>query len=278
MIRTALRKAAWRLLALRAPEWRPHALTHPTLVFSPHYDDETLGAGATIARLRQLGTPVHIVFMTDGSRSHAAAISGAALAALRREEGLRAAAALGVGAEQVEFLDYPETELARHGDAASARVAALMMRLDCRRVLIPSTWEPEIWSSDHRATSDIVRDALRRTGRRCEVVEYLVWFWYHWPWVPVWKTGDSRRILALTWRYAFGLSAWQAVNASVPLAEHAARKRHALAEHRTQTTRLTMTVPWPILEDVARGAFLENIFGPREWLRVSTSDAGGHAS
>ena len=262
-------RLGWSLLDRRAPEWVPQDVAGLSVVFSPHYDDETLGAGGAILRLRQLGAPVQIVYMTDGSRSHAGAMPGAELSALRRQEGLRAAAALGVDAGHVTFLEYPETRLVSHRDEAVRRVAELLARLACRRVFVPSTFEPDVWSPDHRATTEIVFAALAQTGRRCEVLEYLVWFWYHWPWVPVLGTGDTRQLLKLSWQNAFGLRARHAINASVSLTALGSRKREALEQHRTQMTRFRTDKPWPVLADVARGEFLENFFRSREWFKAS---------
>lgn len=269
MFRRMARKLGWSLLDRRAPEWVPRDVAGLSVVFSPHYDDDTLGAGGAILRLRQLGAPVQIVYMTDGSRSHAGAMPGAELSALRRQEGLRAAAALGVDAGHVTLLEYPETRLALHRDEAIRRVTQLLARLECRRVFVPSTFEPDVWSPDHRTTTEIVFAALAQTGRRYEVMEYLVWFWYHWPWVPVLGTGDTRQLLKLSWQNAFGLKARHAINASVSLAAVGSRKREALEQHRTQMTRFRTDKPWPVLADVARGEFLENFFRSREWFRAS---------
>lgn len=269
MIRKLARRVGWSLLELQAPEWVPQDVAGLSIVFSPHYDDETLGAGAAILKLRQLGAPVQIVYMTDGSRSHAGVIPGVELSALRRQEGLRAAASLGVDATRVTFLEFPETQLASHRDEAVRRVVALLAQSDWQRVFVPSTFEPDVWSADHRATTEIVFSALAQAGRKCEVLEYLVWFWYHWPWVPVLGAGDTRQLLKLSWQNAFGLRAQRAVNLSVSLAAVRSRKREALEQHRTQMTRLTADKPWPVLADVARGEFLDNFFLSREWLRGS---------
>ena len=37
-----------------------------TLVVAAHPDDEVLGAGGTIARLRQEGSQVRVLFLSDG--------------------------------------------------------------------------------------------------------------------------------------------------------------------------------------------------------------------
>jgi len=98
MFRKSHRNFCLRTLARRSAGQSALPMQSPAVVFSPHYDDETLGVGGTIILKRRLGARVHLVFMTDGSRSHAHAMEGGRLAALRRTEALRAASALGVDA------------------------------------------------------------------------------------------------------------------------------------------------------------------------------------
>src|SRR5688500_3502049 len=93
------------------------------VVFSPHYDDETLGAGGTIIQTRAHGASVHVVFMTDGSRSHAHAVDGPRLSEMRRTEALSAMDRLGVPRSDVTFLELPETRMEHCRGEAIARVA-----------------------------------------------------------------------------------------------------------------------------------------------------------
>lgn len=237
------------------------------VVFSPHYDDETLGAGGTIIQKCRSGAVVHLVFMTDGSRSHAQAMDGTRLSALRREEALHAASVLGVPESHVRFLNFPETRLTQHTLEAVDRVAGLLAELRCQQVFVPSTLEPLVWSADHKATTEIVFQALARVGIRPEVLEYLVWFWYHWPWVPVWGDADARQLLKLTWNNGFGLSAWRVLNTAIGIADVQSEKRAALEQYKTQMTRLAVDKPWPVLSDVAQGEFLKRFFQPSEFFR-----------
>ena len=88
------------------------------LVLAPHCDDETIGAGGTIAEARRRGIPVRLVFFTngDGSRSTQIAVDArlrrrttfVQLARLRQQEALKAAKALGVDENDVIFLGYPD--------------------------------------------------------------------------------------------------------------------------------------------------------------------------
>lgn len=267
-LRVLARSLGYSLLSRRAREWIPRAPDGLAVVFSPHFDDETLGAGAAILRLRAAGTPVRIVFMTDGSRSHAAAMDPPELAALRHEEGIRAAGALGVEPSLVTCLGFPETRLESRRAEAVDRVAALLAPLDYRTIMVPSADEPDVWSTDHRVTREVVLAALARLGRRCELLEYLVWFWYHWPWVPVFGSGDTRQLVSLTLRRRFGLDALRAANAFIDVGPVRESKRAALDEHKSQMVRMRSDRPWPILADVGRGEFLGTFLRSREWFRA----------
>ncbi len=266
--RRFVRNVSLALLARRTRGWAPQDAGGSVIVFSPHYDDETLGAGGAIIKLRDSGVPVWLVFMTDGSASHAHAMDRAALSALRRQEALRAATVLGVDAGRVRFLEFPEKQLNQHRSEACARVVQVLKEACCDCVFVPAAMEPLLWSADHQETTAIVIKALAQTGMRPHILEYAVWFWYHWPWVPVLGNGDPRRLLRLSWANGFGVRSWLNFNAALDISDVSSRKRQALEQYRSQMTRLRRDKPWPVLEDVAGGEFLRNFFGPREYFRI----------
>jgi LmbE family N-acetylglucosaminyl deacetylase len=99
------------------------------LIFSPHPDDETLGAGGLIAAARKQGIPVRVVFLTNGDGSLATRLVQDArfveqmakgqdpqrprniyrqIAPMRQKEALAALARLNVPANEVTFLGYPD--------------------------------------------------------------------------------------------------------------------------------------------------------------------------
>ncbi len=98
-------------------------LRGPVLVLSPHPDDETLGAGGLINEALGRGQEVWVVFMTSGdgfpwTPGYVARWwdGGAAMRAygLRRMEEARSATAqLGVPADHVVFLGFPDRGLTR---------------------------------------------------------------------------------------------------------------------------------------------------------------------
>jgi LmbE family N-acetylglucosaminyl deacetylase len=90
------------------------------LVIAPHPDDETLCCGGTISLARRAGARVTIVWVTSGDGSRAAAILARHalwprrsvyrnLGVRRAEEARHAAKILGVDADSLYFLGYPDT-------------------------------------------------------------------------------------------------------------------------------------------------------------------------
>ncbi len=80
-----------RILINNCSEYDRQDIKRPAIVFSPHFDDETLGCGGIIFKKKRAGADVKIVFMTDGSKSHKNLISEDELKVIRQSEGLAAA-------------------------------------------------------------------------------------------------------------------------------------------------------------------------------------------
>jgi LmbE family N-acetylglucosaminyl deacetylase len=121
------------------------------LILGAHPDDAEFHAGGLAAMYRALGHPVRIVSLTNGDAGHHE-MSGAALAARRREEMQVAAAVIGAEAATWE-----------HGDGR------LEPTLDLRWQVIRElrTFAPDLvlthrtndYHPDHRAAGHVVRDA-----------------------------------------------------------------------------------------------------------------------
>jgi LmbE family N-acetylglucosaminyl deacetylase len=89
------------------------------MVFSPHPDDETLGAGGLIQRVLRMGGKVKVLFMTDGDGypegvekedhiSHPTAKDYRKYGEERRKEALLALVTLGMKEQDVIFLGFPD--------------------------------------------------------------------------------------------------------------------------------------------------------------------------
>ena len=204
----------WQMLDAR--EWRQW---RRVLVVAPHQDDESLGCGGLIARLRAGGQEISVVFISDGSGSHrnSASYPPERLKALREREAVTALGILGVDARAVTFLGLRDRFVPFPGDPAFEDAVDRFCRYWQARpadtVLLPWRHDP---ARDHQASWHIAHAALSRVAPETRVLEYPIWAWVDPPKplandTPVWRLDirDLRR-----------------------------RKRRAIRAHRSQTTKL----------------------------------------
>ncbi|WP_375770448.1 PIG-L family deacetylase [Archangium gephyra] len=265
LVRTALRRFNRFALRHLARPLLEVELRRPAMVFAPHPDDETLGCGGTILRKRRTGAAVHLAFLTDGSASHAGLMPRAELTALRVDEALAAAEALGVPAGDVFLLGLPDGALHAHHEEAVARVTALLERHRPEQLFLPSIRAEH---PDHVAANAIVHEAVRRWGRVATLFEYPVWLWRHWPAVPLPGTrAQARAVLVSSLRAGFGFRLLSEFRTSVPIRDCVDQKRRALARHASQMRRRDGDPRWWTLDDVSEGEFLDCFFQEQEVFR-----------
>ncbi|QRR04153.1 PIG-L family deacetylase [Dyadobacter sandarakinus] len=151
-----------------------------TLVVAPHQDDESLGCGGIIYLLTQLKMPVHVVFVSDGSMSHpnSAKFPSQTLVVLREHEAVKALAILGVDQENITFLRLKDSRLPDGGapdfDAAVRVLAPVLSGFEPATILCPWQRDPH---KDHRATWQIVDQAIAKHTDTVRRFEYFVWLW-----------------------------------------------------------------------------------------------------
>lgn len=151
-----------------------------TLVIAPHADDESLGCGGTMALLRQAGRPVHILLVSDGSMSHPNSKKYPAqkLMQLREAELLASADILNISAKHIHFMRLKDSQVPNANsadfDAASQAMANIITGIKPQTVLIPWRRDPH---PDHRATWQLVKQAISLSALPLRVLEYLVWLW-----------------------------------------------------------------------------------------------------
>lgn len=233
------------------------------VVFAPHYDDETLGCGGLIIRKRLAGAECRIVFMTDGGASHGDRFDRASLAEARRLEAVSAGRVMGIAAHDIHTLAYPDQMLRAYAEDAADRIAELLIRVKPEQIWYPHVSEPLIWSSDHAATTAIVREAARRCGRTIEMFEYPVWLWFGYPWIDptAAQPGERRAYLRASISGAFGLRLARGFGLTHNISDLLEVKRSALAEYRSQTGGIAHS---PSLATVAKGQFLDRLLRPTE--------------
>lgn len=190
--------------------------TGGALVVAPHPDDESLGCGGLLALCAQEGRAAHVVIVSDGVGSHPASrrYPPDALRHLRERETLEACERLGLRSNDVSCLRLPDTGVPVSGEAAEL---AITMIAGLARSIAASvtfvTWHADP-HCDHEASFTLARAAAQRTGIR--LLQYPVW-------------GHTR---------ADGMMLAAPRGCRLAIAAVLDRKIAAIAEHRSQTTRM----------------------------------------
>ncbi len=141
------------------------------LIVAPHPDDETIGAGGLILKLRRAGVRVEILVVTDGGASHrnSPSFPRPRLIRERAREVRRAVALLGVSAARLRLAGLPDGGLDTLDRAGRARLTRLVARYRrCDLIVMPV---PDDAHPDHR---DAARACRRRYGWRRRI-GYGVW-------------------------------------------------------------------------------------------------------
>lgn len=148
------------------------------LVLAPHADDETLGAGALIAQAAAARRFAGLVYLTDGSGSHAAAAGRAQrLIATRRREGAFALSRLtGSRRDRPFHLGWKDAAPLAPGsskfDRSVLTLTSLCMWLRVDAIAVTARHEPHC---DHAAAAELAYVVKSRAKRRILVAEYCVW-------------------------------------------------------------------------------------------------------
>ena len=150
------------------------------VIFSPHPDDESLGCGGLIHRLRSMDKEVHVVYLTDGGMSHPNSIrfSRADRVRLREGEAREACRILGIPDTHIHFMALPDGELPSEWDPSFAGIVFELLQLvqawDPDTFVVPWRRDPH---EDHRAAWEICRAAVNHLPQPVRWVEFPVWMW-----------------------------------------------------------------------------------------------------
>ncbi len=147
----------------------------PLLIIAPHPDDETLGCSALIRHYHSKGLVVRIVVVTDGSKAQLPRNPAPQeIASIRRKESIHAAQILGLAAEDVLFLSYPDGEAEQNESRIADDIESQIWLYQPALIAAPHLIDAH---ADHRVVARILR-ALRQQGKvTCPIFEYPMWFW-----------------------------------------------------------------------------------------------------
>jgi LmbE family N-acetylglucosaminyl deacetylase len=159
-------ETTWLELLAQRAQWEPPSI--PTVVVSPHPDDETLGAGGLIASQCSKRVPVSIIAVSDGEAAYS---EYPGLAGIRCDEHREAAKNLGVEPPDLVRLRLPDSDISRYEDELAEQIAD---HIDVGTIVVaPWVHDPH---PDHEACGRAATRAARATG--ASIVFYLFWAWH----------------------------------------------------------------------------------------------------
>lgn len=162
----------WAAVHRRARSWEVPAV--PTLVVTPHPDDESLTVGGLIARQRGRGVPVTVLAVTDGEAAYPDRRLAFDLKTVRVVEQHAALERLGVDSDHIVRLGIPDGAVPDRQHDLAGTIAELAGEAG----LVVSPW-PQDWHSDHEACGRAALDAVRDPNVRH--VHSVFWGWHHRP-------------------------------------------------------------------------------------------------
>lgn len=243
-----------RLWVGRSRDITSLALGRRTLVIAPHADDETLGAGGTMARLCAVGTVVHAAVVCDGRHSQKSNVyTPEQIAVIRSQEMIDACAALGVPPHRVHQLRFEDRHAADDPPRLREAVARLIDSVRPEQLFSPFGID---WHPDHRAIAAAVRAEGEAGGIPCPVYEYPVWLYN----LRMWTLSSrlTPRAVFRLHRMVRDLAPLRPVSAEV--GPYLDAKRAALDAHVSQVRNITGEPDWTFLTPV----FLSHFFDSRE--------------
>jgi LmbE family N-acetylglucosaminyl deacetylase len=216
-IEAALRRLSLRVVIGRAFAAPAIPVQSSLLVVAPHPDDETLGCGALLARLRTSGNRVKVVIATNGELAPGG--RSRELGHRRYSEAVAACNRLGIDRDDLVFLGLEDGNLESRSEVLRDCLASLIADVGADLIFVTAATDRH---PDHQVAARVVRDIADKYG--ISIWEYPIWTWKNWP-----LMGPS----ATPWRDALKRTfSFRVVR--VPTGRYLDDKRAALSEYRSQ--------------------------------------------
>ncbi|MCK9903555.1 hypothetical protein CC117_29050 [Parafrankia colletiae] len=145
------------------------------LVVAPHPDDEVLGCGGSIALHRRAGRTVGVLYLTSGEHA-SPTVPPEELGPIRETEAVAATGVLGVPADALTWLRFPDGGLDSRDPGQLGAVMAVLRRFRPTLLYLP---HPGDGSFDHREAAALCLRAAGMAGS----ANFPEWGGRPW-WVP----------------------------------------------------------------------------------------------
>ncbi|MEZ4942241.1 MAG: PIG-L family deacetylase [Saprospiraceae bacterium] len=118
------------------------------LVLSPHPDDDIFGCGGTLAKHKNLGHTVKIVYLCNGDKG-CDKTNKTGIVEIRRQEAITAAALLGIKAADLIFLNCPDEQL-KPVESLTGQIRDLIGAFSPDLIYLPSFLDnhPDHWNTN----------------------------------------------------------------------------------------------------------------------------------
>jgi LmbE family N-acetylglucosaminyl deacetylase len=166
MVTPITQELEWRDALDGLPLWNPPR--RPTLVISPHPDDETLAVGGLIYSLTKANVDVSIVAVTDGENAYEGEIG---LGSIREAEQTAALQALGVPQHKIHRLHLRDSGL--HDLEAELTQTLLTLVQPGAHIIAPWTGD---FHPDHEACGRAAQTVAQQAG--ADLTFYFFWTWH----------------------------------------------------------------------------------------------------
>jgi LmbE family N-acetylglucosaminyl deacetylase len=166
MVTPLVLEAEWKQPLSALPLWTPPR--KPTLIVSPHPDDETLAAGGLIYSLTQAGVDVSVLAVTDGENAYA---GEAGLGPVREAEQTEALAKLGVPSHKIHRLRLPDSSL-HHAEGVLTEALFSVVRPGMH-IIAPWTGD---FHPDHEVCGRAAQTAAKAMG--ADLTFCFFWTWH----------------------------------------------------------------------------------------------------
>jgi LmbE family N-acetylglucosaminyl deacetylase len=135
------------------------------LVFSPHCDDEILGAGGLIHRAIQMKSDVRVVIVTDCNKHK--------IGATRKNESTNALKVLGLDYQHISFLNFPEGVEKRDPEEVKAMQEAISKEINIFSPTLIVAPHPDDTHVDHKLVGQLIIKAVQGKSN-IQIIYYLV--------------------------------------------------------------------------------------------------------
>ncbi|MCI8211497.1 acetylglucosaminylphosphatidylinositol deacetylase [Pseudomonas sp. S25] len=146
------------------------------VIIAPHPDDEVLGCGGLMHQLAQLGRPLKLISVTDGSASHPGSATWPAerLSVVRPQESAEALRRLDLPMHSLKWIrgGFADTTVAQQEDQLTAFIARYLQPTD----VVFTTWAND-GHADHEAVGRASARAAHSVGARLHEVPVWAWHW-----------------------------------------------------------------------------------------------------